>query len=232
LSLYVGDKYNNPVEEGTTIYLRTSGGIATTDVLTDSLGVGAAKLWTANPNPRLESDDPNAMVPHEIPNPNDPSTMLPVVVPDFDGDGAENNGIAYILATTHGRDQNGEDAVAFYVGRLIFSGPLAVFDVTADDYSLSIGQAATITVRVYDVNGNPLAAGSSLKVETSAGALSAEQLMATEKNYGYGSTTFQVQLVNNLDSQAESPATALVRFILESPNGSTSRGISIQLLNQ
>jgi len=228
LSISVGDKYNNPVDQGTTVYLRTSGGIVTTDTETDETGIGNATLLTGHPLPLVDSDDPNAMKPHHILNPNANNLEIPITIPDFDGDGNENDGIAYIMARTHGRDQNGNDAEVWRIGHVVFSGPLDVFTVTTNRATLNIGQIATLTIRIWDINGNPVAAGSELTAETTDGKLSTTDLMPDKENYGFGSTIYQVQLTNDLKPEDQNK-TAIVNITLESPNGSGSRSVAITL---
>ena len=223
-SVYMGDKYNNPVEQETAVYLTTSGGIITSDVVTCEMGTGNAVLMTANPRPVLYPQDPNALDPLNIPNPNDENLVLPIFEDffDFDFDGRGNNGVAIILAQTHGQDQNGNDAVVFDTHRVIFSGPLAVFDVQVDRTSLEIGEYATIDIQIEDLNGNPVARGSSLTVSSSDGQVSSTNLMPTAEDYGYGSTRFRTHLLNNLDPEEGKAKTAEVTVELKSPNGTAS----------
>ena len=237
LGVFVGDKYNNPVEQGTAVYLTSTAGIVTTDVRTDEAGEGAAVLTTANPRPYLVPKDGTALSPHTIPNPNDASLMLPIVVPDFEGneilntagDMAENDGVVYVLATTHGRDQFGNDATVYTTGAAVFSGPILLFTVTANKTSLAIGESAAIHIRVYDINGNPPAAGSSLNASSSAGKLAATNLMADASMYGYGSTSYVTYLLNDLNPVDGEPTTAQVTVELNSPNGRASGTVFIHL---
>ncbi|NOY58256.1 MAG: hypothetical protein GXO75_04880, partial [Calditrichaeota bacterium] len=237
LGVFVGDKYNNPVEQGTAVYLTSTAGIVTTDVRTDETGEGAAVLTTANPRPYLVPKDGTALSPHTIPNPNDASLMLPIIVPDFEGgevlnsadDYGENDGVAYVLATTHGRDQFGNDATVYTTGAAVFSGPILLFTVTANKTSLAIGESAAIQIRVYDINGNPPAAGSSLAASSSAGKLAATNLMADASMYGYGSTSYVTYLLNDLNPVNGEPTTAQVTVDLNSPNGRASGTVFIHL---
>ncbi len=237
LGIFVGDKYNNPVEEGTSVYLTSTAGIVTTDVRTDAVGEGAAVLTTANPRPYLVPKDGTALSPHTIPNPNNASLMLPITVPDFEGgevinsagDYGENDGVVYVLATTHGRDQFGADAIVYTTGAAIFSGPILLFTVTTNKTSLAIGESAAIQIRVYDINGNPPAAGSSLTASSSAGKLSATNLMADASMYGYGSTSYITYLLNDLNPVDGEATTAQITVELNSPNGRTSGTVSINL---
>ncbi len=229
VSLYVGDKYNNPVEQGTSIYLTSTAGIITTDVVTDTQGEGSAILTTANPRPYVNPADPLILAPHRIPNPNDEGMMLPITVPDFDFNDVENDGIAYIIASTHGRDQNGNDAVIFATHMAVFSGPIAVFDISSNRDSLNLGEVATISIVVYDINGNPPARGSTLTADASKGEISNSSLMPTPERYGYGATFFQTQLLNNLDPILDKSGMAKVSIKLDSPNGVVNEAVYIYL---
>ena len=244
VTVYVGDRYNNPVEEGTTVYLTTTAGIISTDIQTDNMGIGVARLITANPKPVLNPSDPYVLAPHRIPNPNEKSQMLPITVPDFEnsqvmntmGNLGENDGIAYVLATTRGCDQfyhetddSDSSVTVFSYGSVIFSGPLLVFDVTTDSNELGWGQVATLDIQVYDINGNPVAMGSKLTASTSKGKLSATKLMADADRYGTGTTQFRTYLLNNLDPVEDEAGTAEVTFTLDSPNGTASATLFINL---
>lgn len=237
VSIYVGDKYNNPVEEGTTLYLTSTAGIVTTNTRTDADGRGTAVWVTANPRPAIAPGDPAILAPHRVPNPNAPGLVLDVTMPDFEGSlvrnstGAldENDGIGLVMCSTHGRDQAGKDAVVFALNEAVFSGPVLVFSAETPTTVLATGQTTTIYVRVFDINGNPVARGSSLTASASAGKLSSTDLMAKADMYGYGTTTFAVSLTNTLDPTTDKSVMASVDFKLESPNGTGTRSVQIYL---
>ncbi len=244
VTVYVGDRYNNPVEEGTTVYLTSTAGIITTDVMTDAYGIGSATLISANPRPVLNPSDPYVLAPHRIPNPNDRNIMLPITVPDFEFSEVlntmntydENDGVAYVLATTRGCDQyyhetgaSDSSITVFTTGAVIFSGPLLKFEVVSDTDELNWGQVATIDIKVYDINGNPVARGSKLNASTSKGKLNATSLMAEAEKYGSGSTYFQINLLNNMDPVIDDPGLAEVTVALDSPNGTTSTTVYINM---
>jgi hypothetical protein len=240
VGVYIGDKYNNPVEKGTTVYLTSTAGIITTDITTNERGEGSAVLLSANPRPYLLPQDGSTLAPHRIPNPNDPSVYLPIMIPDFEGNEVmnslgntgENDGVAVVLATTQGRDQNGRDAKVFDTNMAVFSGGIARFDVSVmnDVTSLKLGQTAVIVIRIYDINGNPPGAGSTLKAKTSAGELSGTDLMSERDDYGYGSTAFTTVLVNNLDPLKDKPQTAEVEIEFSGNASKLSRSVYIDLL--
>jgi len=254
VTVYVGDRYNNPVEEGTTVYLTSTAGIITTDVKTDANGVGKALLMSANPKPLLNPADPFVLAPHRIPNPNDPNLMLDIHVPDFEGSEVlnslgnygENDGMAFVLAKTQGcdqflhqTDQSDSTVMVYTYGGVIFSGPLNTkimpdgqlygFRVNADKDSLKRGEAAMITIRVYDINGNPVSQGSTLTASSSKGRLAQTNFMPSPEKYGLGSTYYSTYLVNNLDPIDDKAGTAVITFYLESPNGSAKTTIFIHL---
>ncbi|HPR88626.1 MAG TPA: invasin domain 3-containing protein [bacterium] len=237
ISVYVGDKYNNPVEEGTTLYLTSTAGIVTTNTRTDANGRGSAIWTTANPRPSIAPGDPAILAPHRVPNPNAPGMVLNVTLPDFEGSLVrnstgtldENDGIGLVMCSTHGRDQAGNDAVVYAFNEAVFSGPVLVFTAETAATTLATGQSAQIYIRVFDINGNPVAKGSSLSVTTSAGQLSSTSLMASADMYGYGSTAFAVTLTNTLNPESDKSTMAAVDFKLESPNGTGTRSVHIYL---
>ena len=227
ITALLGDKYNNPVEQGTTIYFTTTGGVITTDIKTDNRGFGIVSLFSGNPLPYSCPTNSNND-PHFIENPNSPGNYLPIVIPDFEngqvinscGNTGENDGYAVIYAYTWGRDQNGNDATVFSTTGTVFSGPIINFQVYVDPPvdTLSLGQVATIRVKVWDFNGNPPGAGSSMKAGTSAGKLSVESFMPEKDRYGFGATSFSTHLLNNLDPVQDEPQMAEVTIELDAPN--------------
>lgn len=244
VTVYVGDRYNNPVEAGTAVYLTSTAGIITTDIVTDANGVGHALLMSANPKPYLNPSDPFVLAPHRIPNPNDPNLMLDIHVPDYEGSEVtnslgnmgENDGMTYVFARTHGCDQNlhqfdssDSTVIVFAYGGVIFSGPLYKFEVTTNRDSLRLGEAAGIVIRVYDINGNPVSQGSTLTATSSKGRLAQTTFMPSPEKYGLGSTYYSTYLLNNLDPIDDKPGTAEITFNLESPNGSATHTIFIYL---
>lgn len=240
VSIYVGDKYNNPVESGTNIYLTSTAGIVTTDTRTDAEGRGSALWTTANPRPTIAPGDPTTLAPHRIPNPNSPGNMLPVTVPDFEGSLVrnsagtlgENDGVGLVMASTYGRDQNGNDAIVYGLNMAVFSGMVIEFSAVSNKNSLNPGEYAQILVRIYDLNGNPVAKGSTLTASVNAGQLSATDLMAAAERYGYGSTIFVTTLLNTLDAKVDESRMAEVVFKLDSPNGTGSISIPVFLIGK
>lgn len=240
ITAYLGDRYNNPVEDETVVYLTATGGYITTNAVTCEKGQASAILQNVNPFPYLFSNDPNQLTALNIPNPNNEvfnkSLTVPIALPDFEGGEVfnsigttkENDGMAVILAYTWGQDQNGNNAKVWTTGRVIYSTGVARFTAVTNKTELAIGESATISIRVYDTHGNPVAAGSSLNVSTTAGELSDTNLMPSADRYGFGTTFFTVQLLNNLKPE-DKATTAMVKINLDSPNGTGKITIPIAL---
>jgi len=84
-------------------------------------------------------------------------------------------------------------------------------------------------IRLYALNGNPVARGSTLTASATAGKLSSTDLMAKPEMYGFGETAFIVSLANDLDPDQDKSVTSEVTFRLESPNGTGTRTVRIFL---
>ena len=231
------DKYNNPVEKNTAVYFTTTGGVISSDALTCDLGKASVILQNSNPFPVLQSPDVSQLTGHRFPNPNDVSRMIDLGIPDFEGNvisntagnSGENDGVAGILAKTAGQDQNGNDITVWASTLVVFSSGIHTFTATTNKTELNIGESAHITIRLYDVNGNPVAAGSSLNVSSESGELSETELMPEPERYGFGSTIFSTQLSNNLDPENDKAKTTNVLIELKSPNGDGKISIPIKL---
>ncbi len=239
ITVYLGDKFNNPVEDGTTVYFTTTGGIITSDAVSCEKGQASVILQNVNPFPYLVSNDPNQLTALNITNPNNDNLKLNIIIPDFEygkivnsiGTTNENDGVTVILAYTWGQDQNGNLIKVWTTGLIVYSVgvPSSNFTAVSNKTELLPGEIATIIIRVYDYNGNPVAAGSRLTASTNAGELSDTNLMPSADKYGWGTTTFVTQLLNDLKPGEDEPTTALVKIELDSPNGTGKRSIPINL---
>jgi hypothetical protein len=237
VTVYFGDKYNNPIEDGTAVYFTTTGGIISSDAVTCEQGRASVILQNVYPYPYLVSNDPNQLTSLRVPNPNNNTLMIDVELPDFEGSEVlnsigtykENDGIAVILAYTWGQDQNGKLIKVWTIGRVIYSVGVKRFTAVSDRDSLGLGETATIYIRLYDGHGNPVAAGSGLTVATNAGELSDSNLLPSAERYGFGSTFYTVTLTNTLNPAEDESTTAVVKIELDSPNGTGKIAIPIYL---
>ena len=227
----VGDKYNNPVPEGTAVYFTTTGGVISTYTgYTNAEGVAKVTLHTGQPYPTI------TRFYNTFQNPNFGSSfftgsdgVIPGPIPDFEGGQAlnslgnmgENDGVARILAVTEGMDSFGHRAKVWGVTSAVFSGKIAHFTVETSDTVLHIGQSAHIAIDIFDVNGNPIVPGSTILVEASAGALSWGSWTTSDP----GITHYDLILTNNLDPTAQNakPTATAVTIKVQSQNGNAMR---------
>ncbi len=237
VSILFGDKYNNPVEDGTAVYFTTTGGIITTDATTNDKGQTAVILQNGYPFPYLETDDVNQMTTCCVPNPNDPNVMLDLYIPDFEGSligntmgtTTDNDGIAVLLAYTWGQDQNGRRIKVWSAGLVVFSSAIHTFTAIADKSTLKVGESTAIHIRLFDIHGNPVAAGSTLNASATKGSLSETSLIPSTEDYGYGTTFFSTRLTNDLKPGEDQPTNSVVTIELDSPNGNQKVSVNVFL---
>jgi len=140
ISIMVGDKYNNPVEKGTAVYLTTSGGVVSTHTAyTNEYGKASVILTGGNPQPTIDRfynyiglQDPNTkqILPGFVyygasgltrlpnfdayPESAGPGEAYPGIsigrIINSEGNTGENDGIARIIAYTEGMDATGASA--------------------------------------------------------------------------------------------------------------------------
>ncbi|MFQ5629580.1 MAG: Ig-like domain-containing protein [bacterium] len=223
----VGDKFNNPVPEGTAVYFTTTGGIVTTYTgYTNTQGIAVVSLHSAQPYPTVPLYyntflDPNVSHPAFTGSP-----VIPGPIPDFEGgailngydDTSQNNGIARVLAVTEGIDANGNPARVWGIANVVFSGQIATFNAMVSDTELLPGEGTSIDITIYDGNGNPIVPGSTITLEAGAGKLSWSELTTSDP----GTTTYRASLVNDLDpNDPDAQQTAVsVGIRVQSKNGS------------
>ncbi|MCA9730959.1 Ig-like domain-containing protein [candidate division KSB1 bacterium] len=234
----IGDKYNNPVPEGTAVYFTTSGGIISTHTgYTNEEGVASVTLHSAQPYPTVPRfyetfTDPNSgHMDFSL-----PSDSIPGPIPDLEfgvidngyDNTSQNNGIARVLAVTEGVDANGNSAKVWGVTSVIFSGEIETFYTEVSDTVLSPAESAIITIYVYDMNGNPIVPGSTITLNAEAGKLSWSEFKTGDP----GKTLYQAALVNNLDptDPDAKEATISIGVRVESENGTVvTSTVPIQL---
>jgi len=233
----VGDKFNNPVPPGTAVYFTTTGGVISTFTgFTDEEGVASVTIRSGQPDPNISRYYNTFFDPNENhPDFSLPSNVIPGPIPDFEGSQVlnsvgnfvENDGITRILAYTEGVNPNGAPARAWSVTNLVFSGGIAVFDIQVSDTELSPGESAIVTIDIYDVNGNPIVAGSEISLSASAGELSWTSLTTDDP----GVTRYVALLTNDLDpSDPEAQETSTpVTVAVVSQNGNPTK--SSQTIN-
>ncbi len=194
----------------------------------DGDGVATVTLITGAPLPTVNRYygllNPNIEPPESIPG--DPA--------DFDLDGNPNDGIARVLATSQGVDADGDPAVAWSVCDVVFSGAVDEFSFAKNTPvdTLWIGGSAGMTIRIADVNGNPIVPESVLTAETTAGALS----WTIWKTGDPGQIEYGLSVGNDLEPKETGEETefkpALVTVMLDSPNGVGACTLGFVLVNK
>ena len=112
---------------------------------------------------------------------------------------------------------------------MVFSSALHTFTAVCDKSLINVGESANIYIRIYDIHGNPVAAGSKLTASATKGKMSETDLMPAANDYGFGTTYFGTTITNDLKPGQDESTNAVVTIELDSPNGSAKRNISIFL---
>ena len=212
ITVLLGDRYKNPVPQGIAVHFTTTGGIVSTSTgYTDENGLASVTLFAGNPFPTLA----NSSV---IANPNadvaGPATFnLPKY--DFDNNGVNNNGIAYVTATSVGLDNLGRQVKVWNYLPVVFSLEVSTFTADVDKSTINVGQTSIIHVKIHDKNGNPIVGGSTLTFDSKLGSLS-NRIIETNSP---GKTDYYVSLTNNLNPFTDKAGDAIVSITLDSPNG-------------
>jgi hypothetical protein len=189
ITVYVGDKYGNPVRPETVVYFTTTGGIIEGSALTDLMGRASVVLMSAGPQP-----------------------YHPVY-------GA---GFATVTARTADENQNTIETS----GLVLFSG-IPQISVNPNSINVPDKGSQSFFYTVSDQNGNPLVAGTSIRVSVESGNVEAVgntdiTLPDTQSpawtNFGFSlvDTTPDTSLVNNVS----------LKISTTGPNGNLEVSIS------
>jgi len=210
ITAIVGDRWNNPVTEGTAVYFTTSGGvIATATGFTDADGFASVLLFGGNPMPTLDRwwntlEDPNLG-----------GQINCWGAPDRDG-------IAKVLVTTEGETQNNQSAIVWATCWVRFTAPydyIQILQATVNgdpnERTLYIGQNALVTFELWE-GGNhwPIDSESIVRLSANAG-LTYPNLFTVECP---GDTIYTISFFNNLTTQDDATATPVL-IEVESKNG-------------
>ncbi len=228
VTVVVGDKYNNPVAEGTAVYFTMTAGLITTYTgYTDANGVASVTIHTGNPVPTIDRYYNTFYEPNF-------GTVIPGPIPDFEGglvlnsqgNYGENDGVARVLAVTEGVDANGNPAKVWGVTNVVFSGAITTFKVIQPPVdTLYTGESTQIIFDIYDINGNPIVAGSTISASVSNGGALSWTSIETEDP---GVTRYYLTLANNLDpGSGDTKIKKTTVFIkVDSENGNPSLEVS------
>lgn len=183
ITVYIGDKYSNPVRPGTAVYFSSTGGIIEGSAITDNQGKAKVNLITALPDPA--------------------------------------GGLATVTATT--ADENYKSVSASF--NVLFSGP-PLLSINPGTVNIPYLGAQTFTYTLKDLNGNPLAEGTSVAVIVDGDKLKSSGDVSVSLPDTQDKTWTQFSFdVTSLDStNTVRPVTITIKT--KGPNGESSLKIS------
>lgn len=204
ITVLAGDKYGNPVHPNTAIYFTTSGGVITASGFTNTNGQATATLISGNPLPKALNLDPNSF-----------------------GDGT---GYAWVKALT-----NGENSTIVSDSALVlFSGATdhILLNGTPDTLSVSVPNHGLVNIKVHisDINGNPLAPGTTITKTVDFSPpqgtnwnVKADGLPSSLADFltrGQGTTDFVLTISADEIEGSPQAMTFNVSIVVSGPNGS------------
>jgi hypothetical protein len=207
IGVQVGDKYSNPVHQGTAVYFNTTGGVIAAAGYTDITSHATVKLYSGNPQPKL---DPNYF--HFA-----------------SGDINDGTGYALIIAQTIGENAGlVTDTVL-----MLFSGVPGIS--VSPSYTINVprGGSQEFDVNISDQFGNPLAPGTTISssieftppenTQWSAkiGGLPTESF-GDYMYRGSGTTDFHLRVIDATPAGTPSPMPVVVKISVNGPNGTST----------
>lgn len=196
VTAFVGDRYGNPVENGTAVYFTTNGGIIQGAGFTTN-GSTSVILTTAAPYPTA-------------------------VHPDFGRPG---------YATIRARTADWNNQSIEKTATVLFSGSPIINVTSGANLTVTHGPGAghRVTFTVMDVNGNPMAAGTTIQVTVEGQELNVigdvDITLPDVLHPGSGITEFSFTVSDaNHTVDAEQPVQVTIK--VDGPNGSASRTLT------
>lgn len=193
LTVILGDKYSNPVKPGTAVYFRTTGGIIEGSASGNTNNTGFVSV-------NLISGDPR---------PSDNTTV--------DGIPFPRPGLATLTAQT----VDGDNQIIEKSVNVVFSTSGALISASPTTFDLQSGGGETFTYTVTDLNGNPMAAGTSINVDAGEGMEVTGDNQVTVGNHifpGIGSTEFTFS-IRDIDTESNDEADLSINITVTTPSG-------------
>jgi hypothetical protein len=189
VTVQAGDKYSNPVKEGTVVYFNTANGvIQTAQALTNKDGFVSMNLFSSNPYPLA---------------PNLASGLT--------------NGFSRIYARTVGRDSTlvMDSVEILWTGSPIITKTGGPDTYTIANG----GSAGPFTFTVADYLGHPMSAGTTINIEASGLSVSgnANINMPDTKSSGAGLTSFTITVRDANATDTDPPAESLITVVVNHP---------------
>ncbi len=196
ITVQVGDKYSNPVIEGTAVYFNSAHGTMTTGGLTGKTGFVTNTLYSANPLP-IGKD-----------------TLLPD--PEILSYYPSTKGFSRIYARTIGKDgQNVMDSLLF-----LWTGSPRFTNNGSSSFTVANGgSAGPFTFTIDDRFGHPMSAGTSITVSASTGKISGDisRIIPDAFVGGPGITTFSVFLGDAASTDIDPPENSSILVTVNHP---------------
>ncbi|TDI94729.1 MAG: carboxypeptidase regulatory-like domain-containing protein [Caldithrix sp.] len=190
ITVFVGDKYSNPVPPGTSIQFQSTGGIIEGSALTNELGIASVSLISAAPQPQGVAE---AAFPFN------------------------QRGFALVTAQTVDENQQAisKSAIVLFSGitQITNLNPTTPFSLTANS-------SQRFTFTVSDQNSNPLVAGTNINVQTNNGRVDGDTNVSLVDTQSRGATQFSFVLTNSDPDKIEGAvADVTVTITVSSQNG-------------
>lgn len=189
ISIQAGDKYSNPVKEGTTVYFNSANGIIQTlSGMTDKNGFVTMNLYSSNPYPL---------------NPNLASGLA--------------NGFSRVYARTIGKDSTfiADSVEILWTGAPVLTktGGPATFTIAQG------GSAGPFTFTVADYLSHPMSEATSISVSGTGLDVSgdANVVMPDTKSSGPGLTSFTISVADADPTDTNPPVVSLLTLTVTHP---------------
>lgn len=203
ITVLIGDKYSNPVPEGTSVQFQSTGGVIQGSATTDEDGIASVELISGRTKPQ-------GVVFQSL------RVINPASLPSYF------NETGYALLTAQTVNENGFQIYAEHV--VLFSGVAQITTVEPDTFALVPNASQRITFVVSDQNSNPLAAGTKIIVSTNNGSAAGDVNIELGDTRSRNATFFSFLLTNSKPEDIEGTATT-VTISVDSPNGRASFNI-------
>ena len=190
ISVFVGDKYSNPVPPGTSVQFQSTGGIIEGAALTNDLGIASVSLISAAPQPQGVS-----------------GAAFPF------------NQRGFALVTAQTVDEN-QQAISKSTIVLFSGSTQITDLEPDNTFSLAANGSKQFNFTVSDGNSNPLVAGSNISVQTNNGSVAGDVNVTLVDTQSRAATQFLFVLTNSDPDKIEgASADVTVTITVSSQNG-------------
>lgn len=196
ITAIIGDEFSNPVKPGTAVYFSSTGGIieGSGQGNTNNQGFVTVQLISGGPRP------------------NDSETI--------DGTPFPRPGLGTVTASTVDKDNN---LISKSVN-VVFSTSSAIISTDSTTFDLPPNGGVTFDYEVTDLNGNPMAAGTTISIDAGAGMeVTGDGNVTLGNNIfpGPGATEFTFS-IRDIDDESNDPAALSISITVTSPQGNVT----------